>query len=505
MTNETVFILIVLISAIVGIGIALKGWAYWRNRGIEAADAAKARVQEALDKTDLDEEFATAWSDVDGFVDNSRKWRKHFIGKDADIELQMYTACGIVTSTIIASTAYNGGATLASGLAFALLLAIIPASTQVLQAVISLSGDRGIRPGLQFNGVDRSRASWIMLFSLLLLNFIFNLVGSLTIGATITTQAAISSANTSSLLTEQANIERRIRDAEALVAKHGEPEAIAARFKAARDEWICESYLGNGVRTCPADKVQAGEPGRNCGTQCKEKRAAAAELKQLAESTGKLPALKARSEDIKQALANNGDTREDANPAGAAVEAITGGVVEARTFSNWFLFVVLFFVSIVDFGTWLKAGSILGALLHKSYVQAAERGNETLKRRRQAPRYMVEPPQTALPAPTMAGDVTIEVTQDPTAVIAASENLTEIDKMFKDLLRAKDGESVEYGTLYAIYAERKEQDRIDRYLPDVTFFAALSRYCELMKIKHAGSIVYGYRLGVASAPAAAAE
>ena len=445
---------------------SLKAWAWLKSR------AQSAPVESGTTTTRT---YTTAWTDIDAFVAEADVWWPF-------LKANPYFWIGVCTSTILVAFAAAGGWQFGNGsIVYGTLGVAIFCFVNVAQAIVSLSGDRGKADFHEFDSSDRSSASWALLWLLLLLNFFGSFVGAQSVGSTMSTQAQIASGSVQDLMSDRERTKQAI-------------EILNTRRMQAGGHSL-EALQAKAQETAEAADREAQRV--RCASKCEALKAEATKYKALAADALRERKLGEHLAVLNDKLGSDEFAKTEANPSGRTLEEVTGGYITEKGFAKHSVMFFLWFVSVVDFLLWLKAGDVTGSARRKEFLRRAEIANENLVNLGLQPRYVV-PQQTVLEAEKGdASTVVLAIEADPSAIIAASDQLQDVQSLFADALRADEGKAVPFGLLYNVYAERARIAGRTGWMTLPKFLDAIRRYCELKKIDHAGSALQGWKLSVA--------
>lgn len=461
------FWMLIAVACLVLILGSLKGFAWIKS---ESGGKTSDQSQPVTKK-----QFTAAWTDIDAFVADADVWWPF-------LRSNPYFWVGVVTSTILVLFAAAGGWSLGNGSVFyGALMVLVFCIVNVGQAAVSLSGDRGTADAHEFDASDRSSGSWALLWLLLLLNFFGSFVGAQSVGSTMSTQAQIQAGSVQDLMDE------RIRTQKAL-------EILNTRRMQAGGLSL-EALQTKATETAEAAEREANRV--RCASKCEALKAEAAKWKALAADAMRERKLGEHLAVLNDKLSSDSYAKTEANPAGRTLEEMTAGAITEKQFAKHSVMIFLWLVSIIDFMLWLKAGDVTGSARRKEFMRRAEIANENLVNIGLKPRYIV-PSQTVIEAGTGEGDTVImSIEADPDEIISRSDQLKDIQALFRDAMREAEDKNIAFGLLYNIYAERSRLAGREKWMTLPSFIDALRRYCELLKIDITGSAVHGYKLSVA--------
>lgn len=441
------------------------------------------------------QDFDTAWLEAEEFVNQADDVSQYLVGKTETVNCRRikqqpngWFILGCITSFIVLFFAALGGWAVGGGsLVYGLLFGLAFTAVQIAQAYVALSGDKGTATFEKMKASDRSWGSWAALMVLLVLNFLGAFVGSQIVGASLDTRHEITSNVTRDLLAERDRITRQIATIAERNTQAGGFSRGALETKARETEEASEREAGR----------------RGCGPKCEALKREAVQWRSLAEDAARRQTLETRLTTLNDQLAASGDAKTIANPSGQVVEYITGGLVPANAWIQQLAFLILSLLIFVDLWAWLKCGDHVGFQRARQRRLRADAANALLVNKGYEPRDFFG--AGALAALTdersRSGDtIIISAEMEPTEIIKASDDLREIDELFKDAVRADADETLTFAKLYTVYSARAAAANRATWMNQVAFNRALERYCELLKIKQRGGELIGFRLGVASEP-----
>jgi len=453
------------------------------------------------------DDFHAVWTEADAFVRGADAWTMYFVGDSkAGIKPNPFFLPAIVTSSIILAFAVSGGFSLGGGqLFYGLLFAAVLAIVQIIQAVVSVSGDKGKANAWELDETDRSYGSWALLCVLLLVNIGAALVGSVTVGSDVNTQANIAAANLKSDISQREHLQSRLNGIQTRLSNAGQgmdAAALQTKANALKAEAIRESWRSRGRTVVDEAKVQSGEYGPKCGPKCSDLAKQAAAMQELAKLARSRPTIRQQLNSLNSKLADVRNVSTEGMAVGARLEEISGGVISKDDAAKNVFVLFQLLIVWLDWILWLRVGDVVGRARAAEYDRRAELANEFLSNTGIAPRYPRKAvfPVTAPDAPPAADAATnqqqivISAEQDVGAIIAASPDLQKIDKAFASLLEAEDGRALTFGVFYRVYAEHQKAAGRKTWMAQAQFIQALKRYCELTGASHAGGKLLDVRL-----------
>jgi hypothetical protein len=485
-------------------GVGVRSW--FKRRAAAAGEI----VEDAGDEISRAwHKYAPDWDDADKLINDAHKYWPYLAGdKRRDIKGEPLFMVGVVTSSILVCFAVAGGWAVAGGnLFYGVLLGVVFGAVNILQAFVSVTGDKGKGDFWELKRADRTAGSHALLGLILCLNFFAGFIGSSVVGEGRATASKITAGSVQAQIQERKNLKDQIalsvskRKAAGLGGMGADELAKAAKDQ--KEAAICESYLSRSNSLCPQDKVKAGVWGPKCGDNCQTKKAEAARLDQYAKAAAAEDDAEQRIAVLNEKLEGRGYVTEEGNPAGQRFSELTWGIGSADQFEKWSLMILLWVVSIIDYLVWLKIGDrVASARINEinrrreGVVAAFANNNETLPERFTAKAYDPTSDPVALPSPVVGGDtVTIAVGEDPQAKIKASERLRDIDQFFSDVMVEADGSAVAFGKLYDIYANLKASRNHKTWLNRSDFRNALTDYAELLNLEVVAMKLHGYKVG----------
>lgn len=465
----------------------------------------QAAVSHVLDKTTVDDDFRSAWSDVDRFVEDSKRLPRGLFN-----DLIFIAAC--CSSTLMVVVGFVGGMSMGGWWSlFGWVMVFIGVLANVIQVGLTLGGDRGKGEWYQFDRADRPTFHWIVLAVTVAVNIIWSIAGSSNIAVSMNAANDVTAssyvelrAKRDAMVSMRDSIEARLRNISAPPL-----ETLEVQAAAKKEEAICESWKGRGSKLCPQDKVAAGEYGEKCGSNCQSLKEEANKLSATAADARRSRDLTVKIAEADARLAGSveeGTAKPEASPHGATFEALSGGYLQRDTVNRGLPTVILLFWALVDLALWLFFGDKVGSYRAREYARRAEIGNDTLKARGMAERYSTAPVEAAQLAITSGEttNVSIAVTEDVDAKVDKDAHLRDIRWLFERAIIAADDRVLASGDAYTVYSKLKQEAKARSWMNRADFLDALKRFCQLKGISYDGARIIGHKLGVHSSVHAAA-
>lgn len=455
--------------------MSLKGWEWIRQRSERVAE----RAADVAD--DLEDQFRTAWADADDYVERANAvW--------PSLKHNGFFYIAICTSTILAILGVIGGASLSSIWLLQVLFACAFVLANVVQAGLAVAGDEGYSAWYQFNKKDRKGWQWAVLWFTLVVNIFGSITGSAAIGSWLTASNDVqvsSYAQTRDL--KQSKIQQR--------------DVLNAR-RMNNGGSSLESLQATATEKEAAAQREAARGG--CGSKCERIKSEAIKYRALARDAERERELTEQIRKLDtdlQGMAASGQAKTSSSPHGELIEGVSGGTVSRAQVDTYGTSIFWLMWALADLALWLFAGDAAGKYRAREFAKRAERANATLTNQGLEPRYSVLTEQAALPAPeAKSGDnITIQVDDDPAAKIAASDQLTEIDRLFGEAVSAEPDGLVPFGKLHQVYRTIAENAGRTKWLNQTDFQAALKTYATLKKIKVQAGQIVGYKLAMTQA------
>ncbi|MEM9027094.1 MAG: hypothetical protein AAGC70_01875 [Pseudomonadota bacterium] len=450
-------------------------------------------------------DFRAVWSDADDFVRGADVWLPYLIGsREMKLGANPFFLPAIVTSTVLVLFAIAGGWTLGNGSVFyGLLMCLIFAMVNIIQAVIAVSGDNGTGDWFELKRSDRSYASWAFLVLLLILNLFGAFIGSAVVGSNIATKQAITATTVRSDIQRQQELTAELAALRKrrLAAGSESPTRLAQEAERLEKDAIRESWRTRSGAVVDESRVERGEWGPKCGTRCAALKSDAARYRALAADAKREGTLQSQLKSLNARLqSRSGSVSTEGNPAGKRLEEWSAGWVQEEEFARNVMVVLQWVIAVVDFLLWLRVGDGVGRARAREYRSRAEMANASLENQGLEARYPINDP--IKPAEAVAGEggssetVVLAIEHDPEAIIASSQELSDVDAFFKAVLVPDETRKVAFGTLYGIFAARKQAAGAKTWMGRSAFVANLKRYAELRKYDVLSSQFVGWRLAV---------
>ena len=479
--------------------ISLKGWQWVKTQS-------KHTVKTVV-KNDYRNDFRQAWSDADDFVQEADSWTPYLVGSSSlGTKPNPFFFGGVVTSSILLLFASAAGWAIGGGnIMYAIIAFSVMAIVQIIQAVVSLSGDKGTGDLWEMKKSDRSVGSWSLLILLFFVYIAMSVIGSLNVGSQAHQSTQIRSSTLRTDLRTKESLEAQIKMIDKRLIDDGKwlsGSALRTKYEAARDESIRESWRRSPGQSVDERLVQAGKPGPKCGKNCQELKDEAAQYKALLDDAERKPTLQQQLSGLNSRLNENSGVSSEGVAWANRLEAVTGGAIDKDTASksSWTVFQVI--IAMLDFALWLRVGDSVGAARRKKYDNRAEAANAQLKADGYEERYKraskePEPAQISddVTPQEASGETIISVKPDPDAVINASEGLKTIRRVFASLLIEDEDGKITRGDVYQAFKAERQAQGVTRHMGQTEFIDNLKRYVELREIRTQGGYIYGWKIG----------
>lgn len=466
---------------VVAILIALKTWEKLKN------------PRSLTNVKGIRENFRQAWAEADDYVKRADSWAPYLVGNaDLGTKPNPYFFGGFITSAVLLMFAAAGGYAIGNGNIFYSVIAFcVMAIVQILQAVVSIAGDKGQADFWEVNAADRSASSWALLILLLFANIVMSVMGSVSVGSQAHQQAQIKTSTLQSDLQQVETLklkikqidERQLRDGEGLSA-----EALRTKWKAAKEEAIRESWRSRTQTIVDQEKVDAGEYGPTCGEKCQALQAEAAKYKALFDDASRRPSLQQQLRRLNNRLAQSSGVSADGVAWANNLESISGGYInkDSAAKSAWTVFQM--FIALLDFVLWLRVGDTVKSARSRVYDGRAEEANASLVAQGYEERYRRAPKKEEPNGMIIDGSASevkvpdsyqLTVQQDADAIIAASPGLQEIDQFFLAFMIPKEGNRLPLVKCYQAFKAGRTAAGVHQHTGHSDFISNLKRYCEL--------------------------
>ena len=488
---------ILALGVVVLVLISLKGWQWFSS---QTQQTAKRVVN-----NDYKSDFRQAWSDADDFVQDAYSWTPYLVGSGKlKTKPNIYFFGGTVTSTILLLFAAAAGWAIGGGnILYAIIAFSVMGIVQIMQAVVSLSGDKGTANLWELKKSDRSIGSWLFLLLLLTVNIVMSVIGSVNVGSQAHQSVEIKTSTLRTDLRTKDSINQQIEMIDQRLISDGQGlsiEALRTKYHAARDEAIRESWRRSPGQTVDERLVKEGKPGPKCGPNCQSYKEEAAKYKALLDDAERKPELQKQLSNLNSRLNQSSGVSAEGVAWANRLESVTGGAIDKDTASKsaWTVFQII--IATLDFALWLFAGDTVAAARRKKYDERAEAANASLEADGYKPRYQraakdvaIEPEETAV-AEKASSSLEITVSQDAATQIAASEGLQAIEYVFSKLLTQEAGARITRGEIYQIFKAERQAQGVKQHMGQAEFIGYLKRYVELLEYDTQGGQIQGWRV-----------
>ena len=481
------------LGVVVLILISLKGWQWFRSQ--------TQRTAKRIANNDYQSDFRQAWSDADDFVREAYSWTPYLVGSDnLKTKPNIYFFGGTVTSSILLMFAAAAGWSIGGGnILYAIIAFSVMAIVQIMQAVVSLSGDKGTANLWELKKSDRSVGSWLFLVLLFIVNIVMSVIGSVNVGSNAHQSVEIKTSALQTDLRTKDSIEAQIKMIDQRLISDGQglsASALRTKYETSRDEAIRESHRRSPGQAVDERLVKAGTPGRKCGDRCQFHNKEAAKYKALLDDAERKPTLQKQLSSLNERLNQSSGVSAEGVAWANRLESATGGAIDRDTASKsaWTVFQII--IATLDFLLWLFAGDSIGAARRKKYDERAEAANASLEADGYKARYRRAPiePQIEAESSEPSDLLEINVHQDATIQIEQSKGLQTIDYVFSTLLIQEEGERITRGKIYEIFKKERRAQGIRTHMGQAEFIGHLKRYVDLLGYDAQAGEIHGWKV-----------
>ncbi len=414
------FWLIVIFATALGVLVALKGWAWVKNRANTLGDRIEKRGGLL---------WETAESEIDDFVAEASKYRPY-------LEKMLLFYVGLfLTALMIAfdiKFGFSRGGFTFSGLVLALLFV----AADLALPVVTLRSDKGTAKFWKLAASDRDPISWSLIVMCTLLS-VFVVIGSTSeVANTTGAKTKISQ------LTYQQKIEN-IGRWKAEIARLPEDRGYTA-LKALADS--------------TAEAAERESKRKYCGSKCERLKKEAAQYEARAADAKRKEELAQRIAAAELYLKNMGDARTDSDPFANTVSTFSNGAVSKDAASKYsttlFGLIAVFICTLV----WLRVADQANAQMRQEYLRRGAIGDAKRRELNLPAKFLTEEGAGAASTeapPALPGDTIVVnmAAEDMRRRYKNDPHLLAVDTLFGTVLVEDEDGATPTTDLYKQYRE----------------------------------------------------